>query len=174
MKLKTALAPIVALLSVAFVASDASAYYASHMGRWLTRDPIGYEGSQWNLYEYVDGRPVTDRDPAGLYGGWTGWGPGGGGMSNLGQLCADDGCPPGESLKSVYEAEYGGSLSACATAKWSLYRDNACGVLGFLAGTCIGGAIGGGGAVPGGAMGAALGESAFPTALCLEKKCYPD
>jgi uncharacterized protein RhaS with RHS repeats len=65
MKLKTALAPIVALVSVAFVASDASAYYASHMGRWLTRDPIGYSDSA-NLYEYVLSQPLTYTDSSGL------------------------------------------------------------------------------------------------------------
>jgi hypothetical protein len=65
MKLKTALAPIVALLSVAFVASDASAYYASHMGRWLTRDPIEYRGGM-NLYGYVGGMPTRFTDSMGL------------------------------------------------------------------------------------------------------------
>jgi hypothetical protein len=65
MELKTALAPIVALLSVAFVASDASAYYASHLGRWLTRDPIGYDSGQKNLYEYVEGDPTNHTDPSG-------------------------------------------------------------------------------------------------------------
>lgn len=41
-------------------------YYASHLGRWLTRDPIGYEGSSKNLYQYIGGR-VNDRvDPSGL------------------------------------------------------------------------------------------------------------
>ena len=33
-----------------------------------SRDPIGFEGSQWNLYEYVDGGPVVRTDPQGL--GW--------------------------------------------------------------------------------------------------------
>jgi hypothetical protein len=65
MNLKTALAPILALFSVVFVASDASAYYAPPLGRWITRDPIGYEGSQWNLYEYVGGKPTMATDPTG-------------------------------------------------------------------------------------------------------------
>jgi uncharacterized protein RhaS with RHS repeats len=65
MKLKTALAPIVAILSVAFVANDASAYYAAHMGRWLTRDPIQYD-SGLNLYQYTGGRPTIATDPTGL------------------------------------------------------------------------------------------------------------
>jgi uncharacterized protein RhaS with RHS repeats len=35
------------------------------MGRWVNRDPIGYEGSQWNLFEYVAGRPLWAVDPTG-------------------------------------------------------------------------------------------------------------
>ncbi len=41
-------------------------YYALHLGRWLTRDPIGYVGSEWNLYEYVASRPINATDPDGL------------------------------------------------------------------------------------------------------------
>ncbi len=40
-------------------------YYAA-LGRWLNRDPIGYEGSPWNLYEYVSGMPTIGLDPDGL------------------------------------------------------------------------------------------------------------
>ena len=29
-------------------------FYIPPLGRWLTRDPIGYEGSPFNLYQYVD------------------------------------------------------------------------------------------------------------------------
>ena len=32
----------------------------------MTRDPIGYEGSEWNLYEYARSRPLSLRDPHGL------------------------------------------------------------------------------------------------------------
>jgi RHS repeat-associated protein len=41
-------------------------YYASHLGRWLTRDPIGYDGGGPNLYEYVLGAPIDALDPVGL------------------------------------------------------------------------------------------------------------
>ena len=37
----------------------------SSVGRWLQRDPIGYEGGI-NLYEYVGGRAVVGLDPMGL------------------------------------------------------------------------------------------------------------
>ena len=33
-------------------------YYDPAIGRWLTRDPIGYEGGV-NLYGYVEGNPVN-------------------------------------------------------------------------------------------------------------------
>ncbi|HBO43766.1 MAG TPA: hypothetical protein DD670_07510 [Planctomycetaceae bacterium] len=59
------------VLSLSFVAAvciaeSASAYYNSSLGRFVSRDPIGYEGSKSNLYEYVGGRPVQDLDPEGL------------------------------------------------------------------------------------------------------------
>jgi RHS repeat-associated protein len=41
-------------------------FYAAHLGRWVQRDPIGYEGGQWNLYEYVGGSPVGAIGPSGL------------------------------------------------------------------------------------------------------------
>jgi len=54
-------------------------FYASHLGRWVNRDPIGYEGGTNNLYEYVGSDPVFWVDPQGLEtgGGWQK--PGGGG-----------------------------------------------------------------------------------------------
>jgi hypothetical protein len=36
------------------------------LGRFITRDPIGYEGNSLNLYGYVHGNPVAGRDPDGL------------------------------------------------------------------------------------------------------------
>ena len=38
---------------------------------FLTRDPIGYRGSPWNLYEYVGGHPIVLMDPLGE--GWWPW-----------------------------------------------------------------------------------------------------
>jgi RHS repeat-associated protein len=43
-------------------------YYHAQLGRSVSRDPIGYEGSQWNLYEYVKSRPVDTVDPTGNAG----------------------------------------------------------------------------------------------------------
>jgi RHS repeat-associated protein len=47
-------------------------FYASHLGRWLTRDPIDYWGGT-NLYAYVGGMPTLYLDPSGLEGYFQGW-----------------------------------------------------------------------------------------------------
>ena len=41
-------------------------YYSTDLGRFVGRDPIDYEGSKWNLYEYVDSGPTTHSDAMGL------------------------------------------------------------------------------------------------------------
>ena len=40
--------------------------------RWLTADPIGFAGGDWNLYRYVGNNPRTMVDPSGL-GCWESW-----------------------------------------------------------------------------------------------------
>ena len=35
-------------------------------GRFLGRDPIGFEGSQYNLSEFLGGKPIDSADPTGL------------------------------------------------------------------------------------------------------------
>ena len=35
------------------------------MGRWVTRDPIGYDAGDMNLYQYVGGMPLVGLDPDG-------------------------------------------------------------------------------------------------------------
>jgi RHS repeat-associated protein len=37
-------------------------------GRFLGRDPIGYEGSEWGLYEYLRAGVTVEMDPMGLEG----------------------------------------------------------------------------------------------------------
>jgi RHS repeat-associated protein len=34
-------------------------------GRFCSRDPIGFEGSRWNIYTYGDGNPTKNIDPSG-------------------------------------------------------------------------------------------------------------
>ena len=56
--------------------------YDSLGGRFFGRDPIGFRGSRWSLYEYVNGNAVNSLDPHGLQtqaGPGTSGGPAGGG-----------------------------------------------------------------------------------------------
>ena len=39
-------------------------------GRWLTEDPIGFMGRDWNLYRYVRAIPTAITDPSGLIPCW--------------------------------------------------------------------------------------------------------
>ena len=41
-------------------------YYDGQIGRFVNRDPIAYEGSEWNLYEYASCRPQHKVDPTGF------------------------------------------------------------------------------------------------------------
>lgn len=41
-------------------------YYAPHLKRWLTPDPLGYESGA-NPYAYLDNNPLNDIDPYGLW-----------------------------------------------------------------------------------------------------------
>jgi len=40
--------------------------YDSATGRWLAKDPIGFNGEQLNLFIYVDAEPVNQIDSSGL------------------------------------------------------------------------------------------------------------
>lgn len=41
-------------------------YYSPRLQRFVSEDPIGFAGSDANLYRYVGGNPVSNRDPSGL------------------------------------------------------------------------------------------------------------
>ena len=41
--------------------------YEPASGRWTARDPILFEGGQFNLYVYAKSNPVSLRDPVGLF-----------------------------------------------------------------------------------------------------------
>ena len=59
---------------VGYYRDDAERVYvrARHLdvsdGRWLSRDPIGFDGGTWNLYKYVGNSPSNTTDPSGLQG----------------------------------------------------------------------------------------------------------
>jgi RHS repeat-associated protein len=41
-------------------------YYSAEIGRFITEDPIGFLGLNFNLYRYVNNGPVNWSDPSGL------------------------------------------------------------------------------------------------------------
>lgn len=41
-------------------------FYASHLGRWVNRDPIGYEAGSLSLYQYLASKPTSRLDSFGL------------------------------------------------------------------------------------------------------------
>ena len=49
-------------------------HYDARLGRFVSRDPIGYWGSAWNLYEYVSAAVTIRVDPFGLVDGFWGHG----------------------------------------------------------------------------------------------------
>ena len=59
---------LLGLLFATVLTDQASALYDPGVGRFCSRDPIGYEGSQWNLHEYADSIPCSAVDPMGLQG----------------------------------------------------------------------------------------------------------
>jgi len=46
-------------------------WYDPELGRWVSRDPIGYGGGDPNLYGYVGGTVTGMVDPIGLAAGFT-------------------------------------------------------------------------------------------------------
>jgi len=44
--------------------------YEPLTGRFLSRDPIGFEGSPWNLFEFVASNPTVHKDPSGQDYDW--------------------------------------------------------------------------------------------------------
>ena len=41
-------------------------WYNPEIGRWISKDPIGFAGGDTNLYSYVSGDPMSYIDPTGL------------------------------------------------------------------------------------------------------------
>ncbi|MCD0462048.1 RHS repeat-associated core domain-containing protein, partial [Roseiconus lacunae] len=110
--------------------------YDSLSGRFLSRDPIGYEGSQYNLQQYVGSSPLRWLDPLGLKKsdeagidisiGAAGYlGPGGGfagGYSIYKQSCCEDGKRSNKWVQEVsLHGEIGFGLGGHVTfAGWHL------------------------------------------------------
>lgn len=60
---------LASLLLLSVFANETSAWYHAPLGRWVSRDPIGYRAGTANLYEYVDSIPTYFVDPLG-FGSW--------------------------------------------------------------------------------------------------------
>lgn len=41
-------------------------WYDPNLGKWISQDPIGFDGGDANLYRYVGNRPTMATDPSGL------------------------------------------------------------------------------------------------------------
>ncbi len=72
-------------------------YYNPVLQRFLSPDPIGFNGGSPNLYAYANNSPTTFIDPLGLIGGASGCGGSGGGS----------GIPPGSAWPWVYDYRSG-------------------------------------------------------------------
>lgn len=46
--------------------NSSNRHYDPTVGRWTTKDPIGFAGGDTNLYAYVNGDPMSYIDPTGL------------------------------------------------------------------------------------------------------------
>lgn len=65
--MKSLILLLVVLVSMFTVFTDSEArWYDPENGRFLSEDPVGFEGGDVNLYAYVGNNPVNRFDPSGL------------------------------------------------------------------------------------------------------------
>jgi RHS repeat-associated protein len=106
--------------------------YDSQTGRWMSKDPIDFDGGDSNLYGYVMGDPVNGVDPEGL--AWTDY------IPNFPQWLVDGAAGFGDTvtfgLTDEFRDIYGGNeaVNKCSDA----YRNG--GYAGAAAGVAAGGA----------------------------------
>lgn len=55
------------------VRSFVARHYDPTIGRWTSKDPIGFNGGDTNLYAYVGANPMSYIDPSGLFGMFAGY-----------------------------------------------------------------------------------------------------
>jgi hypothetical protein len=65
MRLNKVLAFLTFVVVFGFFAQTVSAYYSPEVGRFISRDPIGYEAEDANLYRYVGNQSQIASDPLG-------------------------------------------------------------------------------------------------------------
>jgi RHS repeat-associated protein len=100
-------------------------YYDPKVGRFISEDPIGFEGDDPNLYAYVEDDPVNWIDPSGLI--------------------PKGGYGPGAPSNAARYAIVGGAIGAGVTAVGSIGVDVVTGganILATPAEIAIGGAVG--------------------------------
>ena len=108
--------------------------YDTYLARWISRDPIGYEGSPFNLYEYVESNPLRYTDPTGnIPLAVAGCGLGAAGatvgsvLSNAGNFIRN----PGTTLCNIGCDAFGGCVTGAITGQFP-----------SIVGGCIGGVVG--------------------------------
>jgi RHS repeat-associated protein len=73
---------------------DRARYYSPVTGRFLTEDPIAFQGGQADLYAYVGDNPVNFTDPSGLNAGRGNGGRGSPATGGRGGFPVNPGLPP--------------------------------------------------------------------------------
>lgn len=57
---------VVFICTLTFITDSDARFYDAKTGRFISEDPIGFEGGDVNLYNYVGANPVNRVDPSGL------------------------------------------------------------------------------------------------------------
>lgn len=135
-------------------------WYDPYLARWLTRDPIGYDGGD-NLYRYCADNPVNLADPAGCFGWRAGVGAVVGGLIGAGIVAATGGA----ALPIIAAGALGGGLGGVGGGHFDPAPQRTSPIHNFVVGSGIGAGIGvggawlaglGGGAASAGACGAGM------------------
>ena len=90
--------------------------YDALLGRFVSRDPIGYEGSEANLSEYVRSRPTISRDAMGLFDDHH-WPPGSPGRIDRPEIPMPDPAI-GSSLCGILELAVGAVVRGHTATAW--------------------------------------------------------
>jgi RHS repeat-associated protein len=149
-------------------------YYHAQIGRFVSRDPIAYAGSQWNLYEYVGSSPVAYLDPFGnvrIFGQEFVWPWSERASWNIGDNVAAYGnalgvAASGTATGAVSGATTGAGVGGTVGATAGFFGGAGVGAgPGFVAGATTGGTAGGIGGAISGFVSAAFSEDASDAAF---------